>query len=152
MGDHKKCLVAGASSSETSHRFYSKLAAIDAAGLASPEVELAEPLKVITTPLKLQFWKEQLEAHPDQGFAGLILKGIEQGFKIGFNGNPAKLRSKGSNMLSTLSQPQVVTDYIADELQLGRIAEVGSAERAAKLGVHISPFGLIPKKGLINLG
>ena len=44
-------------------------------------------------------------------------------------------------MLSTKSQPQVVTDYIADELQLGRIAEVGSTEMAAKLGVHISPFG-----------
>ena len=50
-------------------------------------------------------------------------------------------------MLSTKGQPQVVTDCIADELQLGRIAEVRLVETAAKLGIHVSPFGLIPKRG-----
>ena len=36
------------------------------------------------------------------------------------------------------------------ELQAGRIACVGTVERAQELGVHISPLGVIPKKGRAN--
>ncbi len=55
--------------------------------------------------------------------------------------------AEGPICLSTKTRPQVVTDYIADELQLGRMAEVGSVE---KLGIQVSPFRLIPKKGRPN--
>ena len=49
-------------------------------------------------------------------------------------------------MLSTRSHPEVVSDYIAAELALGRIAELGPLETAKDLGIHTSPFGVIPKK------
>ena len=53
-------------------------------------------------------------------------------------------------MLSTRSHPEVVSEYIATELALGRIAEVGLAETAKKSGIHTSPFGVIPKKHKSN--
>ena len=53
-------------------------------------------------------------------------------------------------MLSTRSHPGVVSDYIRDELRQGRIEEVGSIEEAQVLGVHCSPFGVIPKKNKPN--
>ena len=105
---------------------------------------MPECLQGITTPLKLDYWQQQLSSHPDQKFAQLILTGIERGFKIGFQGAP--LKGKGGNMLSTRSHPEVVSDYIAAELALGRIAELGPLETAKDLGIHTSPFGVIPKK------
>ena len=53
-------------------------------------------------------------------------------------------------MLSTKSHPEVVSEYIATELALGRIAEVGLVETAKKSGIHTSPFGVIPKKHKSN--
>ena len=49
-------------------------------------------------------------------------------------------------MLSTRSHPDVVSDYIATELALGRIADAGPGEAAKELGIHSSPFGVIPKR------
>ena len=46
-------------------------------------------------------------------------------------------------MLSTRSHPEVVSEYIATELALGRIAEVGPVETAKKSSIHTSPFGVI---------
>ena len=53
-------------------------------------------------------------------------------------------------MLSTRSHLEVVSEYIATELALGRIAEVGPAEASKKAGIHTSPFGFIPKKHKSN--
>ena len=53
-------------------------------------------------------------------------------------------------MLSTRSHPEVVSEYIATELALGRIAEVGLVETVKKSGIHTSPFGVIPKKHKSN--
>ena len=53
-------------------------------------------------------------------------------------------------MLSTRSHPEVVSEYAATQLALGRIAEVGLAETAKKSGIHTSPFGVIPKKHKSN--
>ena len=129
---------------EYCHPFRIKLSALDIAAGSTRSSDLPECLQGITTPLKLGYWQQQLSSHPDQEFAQLTLKGIERGFKIGFQSSP--LKSKGGNMLSTRSHPEVVSDYIATELSLGRIAEVGSVEKAKDLGIHTSPFGVIPKK------
>ena len=56
------------------------------------------------------------------------------------------LKSNGSNMLSTRSHPDVVSNYIAAELALGQITYVGPGEAAKELGIHTSPFGVVPKR------
>ena len=130
---HLLCTVA---SGEYCHPLRNKLAAHDAASSSAGREALPVSLQGITTPLKLEYWQQQLGSHPDGKFAQLILKGTEQGFKIGFQHSSSQLRSKGGNMLSTRSHPEVVSEYIATELALGRIAEVGPVEAAKKSGIQ----------------
>jgi hypothetical protein len=40
----------------------------------------------------------------------------------------------------------VITNYLACELKAGRIVKVGSPQEALDLGIHCSPFGVIPKR------
>jgi len=44
----------------------------------------------------------------------------------------------------------VVSSCLNQELKANRIVLVGSQEKAQDLGVHMSPFGVIPKKGKAN--
>ena len=62
----------------------------------------------------------------------------------GFQGT--HLKGKGGNMFSTRRHPEVVSDYIAAQLSLERIAELGPLEKAKDLNIHTSPFRAIPKK------
>ena len=60
------------------------------------------------------------------------------------------MKSHMRNMLSTIDHPQVVTKYLEEELRQSRIARVGSVETAQRLGIHCSPFGVIPKRNKPN--
>ena len=53
-------------------------------------------------------------------------------------------------MSSAGEQQEVVSSYLDQELKANRIALVGSQEKAQDLGMHVSPFGVIPKKGKPN--
>ena len=61
-----------------------------------------------------------------------------------------KFRSAKQNMSSAGEQQEVVSLYLDQELKANHIALVGSQEKAQDLGVHVSPFGVIPKKGKAN--
>ena len=104
----------------------------------------------VQTPLKVKAWERLLKGHPDKWFAEFILRGIERGFRIGFQGEVKKLRSRLKNMVSAAEHPGVVANYLEEELQQGRIAKVGSVEQAKEHKIHCSPFGVIPKKNRIN--
>ena len=45
----------------------------------------------------------------------------------------------------TIDNPQVISDYIAEELAADRLIEL-TPEVAESLGIHWSPIGIIPKK------
>lgn len=112
--------------------------------------KLPEGACSIQTPLKLEAWQELLKWHPDQEFADYILRGIEFGFRIGFNSQRVSLKSRGKNMHSTREHPQVVSKYLEEEARLSRIVDIGPAEAAKSLNIHCSPFGVIPKKNTPN--
>ena len=86
--------------------------------------------------------------HEDQIFVKYILQGIAEGFRVGFNyqQHTASLQSRRRNMVSATQSPQVVSDYLMEEVTLNRVTELPSEEAAGKIGVHCSPFGVIPKK------
>ena len=104
--------------------------------------QLIQQLMPVSTPLNVAAWEEALSSHPDRAYARYIGDGLRQGFRIGFQyGSP--LKSATSNMDSTRLHPEVITQYIADELRRGRM--LGPFPPSLKSQVHINRFGLIPK-------
>ena len=75
----------------------------------------------INTPLRINEWRLQLKEHPDPDFVAYILRGITEGFRIGFNYQDHTCESAKRNMKSALDNPQVVREYLALESKLGRI-------------------------------
>ena len=96
----------------------------------------------INTPLVVDEWRRQLVEHPDRDFAQYLLRGITEGFRIGFNYRDCKCESAKRNMQSAINNPQVVREYLALESRLGRV--VGPLETGTP-GMIINRFGVIPK-------
>ena len=80
-----------------------------------------------------------MQEHPDKKFAGYTLRGIGNGFRIGFDPGQYVLKDRPSNMLSVEEHPEIVTEYLREELALGRLVEL-NAYTARSIGVHTSPF------------
>ena len=84
-----------------------------------------------------------MKCHPDEQFRQFILDGLREGFRIGYN-RAQRRRSSSHNLLSCEEHPAVVQAYIENECALGRM--VGPFPQGEPLGLHLSPFGVIPKK------
>ena len=98
---------------------------------------------VCPTPVHLCNWEGFLQSHPDQGFASYIRTGLSAGFRIGFDrGGPGWLPS-ASNHPSARANVQVIREYIAEEVQLGRL--VGPLKKVILPWVITSPIGLVLK-------
>ena len=99
--------------------------------------------RLVITPLKAPAWSIYLQTHPDQELVQFFLKGITQGFRIGFNYHSQQLKSSKKNLEGALSHPDVVQHYLRTEVNMGRL--IGPLDNAYKLVTHISRFGVIPK-------
>ena len=108
-----------------------------------PRPHTTQELYSVSTPLCLDAWAAALASHPDQAFARYICDGLRFGFRIGFRyGSP--LKSASSNMLSATIHPEVVADYLQQELSRGRmLGPVYSFQGLHPL--HINRLGVIPK-------
>ena len=93
----------------------------------------------IITPLKVPAWEASLANHPDKAFYKYIMAGIKHGFRIGFD-RARSLTPAKRNMLSASDHPEVVTDYLAKEMQKGRTCP------SPLVPWQCSKFGVIPKK------
>ena len=99
-------------------------------------------LEAVVTPLRLPVWSSELRAHPDVEFARFIVRGLEQGFRVGFEYGNHTCTSAKRNMLSAVQHPQPIDKYITKERQAGRI--VGPLPLTTE-GIQVSRFGVIPK-------
>ena len=104
--------------------------------------EMPGELSQITTPLKVQAWREGLQHHPDANFSQYVIQGISEGFRIGFN-REITLKPCAKNMLSAVQLPHIVSDYLQHEREENRIA---LAPQTFESQIHISAFGVIPKQ------
>ena len=87
--------------------------------------------------------EKELANHPDLAFASYVVKGIKQGFRVGYyRSNP--LGSCTSNMVSALQHPDVVSDYLEQDLLLNCMVVVLTGQ-VSYIRCHISQFGVIPK-------
>ena len=84
-----------------------------------------------------------LQGHPDQVAAQHVLKGLKEGFRIGFQCVTNSWRPASSNVLSSDTNPQVVSDYLQEEVEAGKI--IGPLKQGSVVGLQISPFGVISK-------
>ena len=76
----------------------------------------------IFTPLKLPAWAEALRNYPSEEVALFFLTGIAHGFRIGFIPSSTSLKSAAWNLEGASSHPQVVEEYLREEVSLGRVA------------------------------
>ena len=107
------------------------------------QLEQVDPrLLRVDTPLQFAEWEALLNGHPDREFVGYIVRGLRQGFRVGFN-RSQKLSSAKRNMRSALEHPGVVQGYLDLELVGGRL--LGPFQPGQLQKVHISKFGVIPK-------
>lgn len=103
--------------------YLSQLMALEA-HTANEPVILPKAATEICTPLYNEKWVELPKLHPDREFTNYITQGIAQGFHIGFNLSMVKLRACKHNLLSASFNPQVVEEYLAEELVCGYIAGI----------------------------
>ena len=97
----------------------------------------------INTPLGEREWMRGMASHPDQRWAEYIAGGIREGFHIGFRHGEVECKGAKRNMKSAYENPQVISQYLAKEVGLGRVA--GPYRRSECPGLHVSRFGAIPK-------
>ena len=101
------------------------------------------PVSVVS-PLKSEVFAAKLSKHPDQRLVAFILDSLRNGFRVGFQ-HSRKLKSANTSKASANQHPEVIAHYLANEVSLGRVAGPFPSPPFANL--HISSFGVIPKKG-----
>ena len=100
----------------------------------------------LNSPLQTTEWKSQLSTFSDPRFYHFILRGLSNGFRIGFNGSQACQPAK-RNMRSAYEHPEVVQEYLDREMQFQRMFPLTTEESTAEPQIQVSPFGVIPKRG-----
>lgn len=87
----------------------------------------------------LQGWKDALQNHPDRGYQKTIAGIISHGARIGYRGPDQRILS--DNLASAKSDPETLTQDLAEQVRHGRIEKV---EQPPTRFIS-SPLGLAPK-------
>ena len=103
----------------------------------------------ITTPLDAEAWKLRLAAHPDQVFVSYIIRGICEGFRLGFD-RANQCRPATRNLRSVQDHPEVVDAYLGKEVSLGRAFHFNAHSTPYLPELTTSPIGVIPKSNRPN--
>ena len=105
--------------------------------------KVGKALSLVTTPLRIAQWQEALVGHPDQEFAAYVIRGLREGFRVGYKYGSQALTPASRNMQSARQNKEVVEGYLGKEVAEGRV--VGPLTSSSVAGVQVSPFGVIPK-------
>ena len=97
----------------------------------------------IITPLEWSRWQSALRGHPDKEYATYIVRGLRDGFRIGFQYGTVCCQSTKSNMPSARLCEDKVAAFLASECAAGRI--LGQFSRDMVPMVHINRIGAVPK-------
>ena len=125
---------------DNKYYYLNQLMALDACRPLCEDSNLNSSLSV-TCPLILNNWSRELSSfHPDKVYAQYLLKGISQGFRIGYNRHH-HLHQSHSVMLT--QNPEVISQYLSQEVSLARMKVLPITHSK---DIHTSPIGAIPKK------
>ena len=64
--------------------------------------------QLVHTPLQTKAWQLVLADHPDRQLVEWMVRGIRQGFRVGFQCDPRTLRQAGQNLTSLRQHPDLV--------------------------------------------
>ena len=103
---------------------------------------IPECLSRINTPLVVDEWEKFLNHHPDREYGDYLLRGMKEGFRIGFRYADCVCKRAGSNMKSAADHPEVVDRYLATEVEQGRVVPL---DQEALPACQVSRIGVIPK-------
>ena len=101
-----------------------------------------EPMAPLPTPVNVTALDKVLREHPDRIFVTKLYSYLKTGADIGYTGSRTRRFSK--NLPTALAQPEIVSENLAKEVALGRVAGPFSTPPFPKL--QVSPIGLVPKK------
>lgn len=106
-------------------------------------VPVFHPVSAVS-PLNVTEFTRELAGHPDQSAVTYVLSGLRDGFRLGFQSSRS-LKSAKKNNSSATQHPTVIDEYLANEVALRRVA--GPFPSPPFPNLHVSSFGVIPKKG-----
>ena len=75
----------------------------------------------IMTPMVASEWERLLDSHPDDAYSAYLVRGLRDGFRIGFGYGSVRCRSAVSNMQSAGERPSVIDTFLAIELAVERV-------------------------------
>ena len=81
---------------------------------------LPDVVLVVQSPLHLNNFCKYLSNYPDQVWCSKLLKGIEYGVNIGFEGERTSIIS--DNWKSALEHPEIITEYLSNKVAAGHKA------------------------------
>ena len=84
----------------------------------------------------------ELKYFPDEQFVNQLCNDLREGTRIGYTG--PRLPRLSKNLPSATQHPQVVSETLAKEVELGRVA--GPFNSPPFSNLQVSPIGVIPKK------
>ena len=58
-----------------------------------------------------------------------------------YEAEKVELRQRIGNMLSASEKPEVITEYLQNEVEMKCVIHVGYTTEVQELGIHCSPFG-----------
>lgn len=96
-----------------------------------------------STPIRVPALASLLSSHPDLDFVTYVLRGLSDGFHVGFDERMVRLRPSRRNHPSSLANRTVISSYIQEEVAAGRM--IGPLSTPLHHLVHRSPIGLVPK-------
>ena len=94
------------------------------------------------TPVNVDRLELELKHLPDKQFVNQLCNDLREGTRIGYTG--PRLPHLSKNLPSATQHPQVVSETLAKEVELGRVAGPFNSPQFSNL--QVSPIGVIPKK------
>ena len=128
--------------SKGSYRFTTDLLELE---LASAVLQSLPYPSCVVSPLRPVAWERALNSIPDRAFTAFLLRGLTKGFRIGVAEGAHFLPTR-RNRSSAYERPDVISAYLAREVDLGRMTPLPPTPSLAPPLLQLSPFGVIPKK------
>ncbi len=97
----------------------------------------------VESPMQPEAWEVALADHPDGAYRTYLVKGLREGFRIGFGYWSCQCTGASSNTHSAEERPSIITEFLASELRSGRV--LGLIDPSSAVAIQVNRFGLVPK-------